>query len=164
MSNEWSDRKKWIMGIMAALIVASVGGLAGILSSNGKVDPSILPHIDIGYKFVSSEGFTSGVTIDNAGLGPAIIKKVSISWKAKEGWVPLENWRGLSDKLGVEHTEVIPLVLKNDNALAPGRNLLLYAVKWDTAPSIELQKNINNVQVIVEYESLAGNAKKSVLH
>jgi hypothetical protein len=155
---EKKDRTSTVALFVAVLSLLTSGFIGyKAIEHNQK---SVTPYLDIGLRFISDENLKSGITLDNSGLGPAIIESIQIFWEETE----LKDWKELSDKLGVDHKLVIPFKLEKGNALKASKEIILYEVKFNTNPSISLENNREKIQIIINYNSLYGIESQSTLH
>lgn len=167
MKKNNTKEKKFNLVSQVALFVAFVSLLLSGFISYKTIEHnklSVMPHLDVGIRFLEGTEYDNGITLDNAGLGTAIIDSVSIYWNEDNNWVLLDGWEQLSKKLKIQHVYVVPLKFNYGNAVRSGSSLVLYGVKWQTNASIQLQDNQESVQVIVHYRSLYGDKKSSALH
>ena len=128
---------------------------------------SVSPYLDISY-FFGGTGFSSGIRVDNPGLGPAIIQTFTIEWLENGVSEQSDSWELLYQKLGISNPiqQTAITVFKSGNALKAGREtLLLFGVKTNTPESIALEQAIKEGKVNISlcYKSLYNEFKVSSL-
>ena len=177
---------RWIAEILIAVSTVVIALVSIIISVNSSSDAkehrklSVHPHIGFYIRTSNAPVFndkdenTVGIEIENAGLGPAIIRKFEIETKSKKFRSLQENfsWKEFFEKCGDlnakstecldEEVKIPNLTFYPNDAIEAGDTVTIFRIKYpkeieDSRSKLKrYDQIIDEINLRVEYESLYG--------
>jgi len=105
---------------------------------------SVWPYVNTGHSVNPSEGYS--IRIDNKGIGPAIVKSMSIKLDGKE----YSSWKGLMNSIGLDS---IQYSCSGVSVLSPGETQTIFNVQnYDNAKIV--WEKLKSIDIIAIYCSI----------